>query len=106
MIRYTLAVAWKDLLLVLKDKGALAVYFLMPLLFASLLGMAFGNVDSEETEIEVAVQLVNLDGGTYGQMLADGLKEVDVLVVQEMSDPLQADEQVASSDAAAAVVIP
>jgi hypothetical protein len=85
MIRNTLAVAWKDLLLVFKDKGALAVYFLMPLLFASLLGMAFGNVDSEETEIEVAVQLVNLDGGTYGQMLADGLKEVDVLVVQEMT---------------------
>ena len=43
-------------------------------IFASLLGMAFGNVDSEETEIEVAVQLVNLDGGTYGQMLADGLE--------------------------------
>ena len=106
MIRNTLAVAGKDLLLVLKDKGALAVFFLMPLLFASLLGMAFGNVDSEETEIEVAVLLVNQDGGTYGEMLAGGLKEVDVLVVQEQSDPILADELVAGSDAAAAVVIP
>ena len=106
MIRNTLAVAGKDLLLVLKDKGALAVFFLMPLLFASLLGMAFGNVDSEETEIEVAVLLVNQDAGTYGEMLAGGLKEVDVLVVQEQSDPILADELVAGSDAAAAVVIP
>ena len=50
MIRNSLAVAWKDLLIVLKDKGALAVYFLMPLLFASLLGMAFGNTGSDCTD--------------------------------------------------------
>jgi linearmycin/streptolysin S transport system permease protein len=106
MIRNSLAVAWKDLLIVLKDKGALAVYFLMPLLFASLMGMAFGNTGSEEKTIEIAVLLVNQDSGTYGQMLADGLKGAEVLIVEELSDATAADQRVASGDAPAALVIP
>jgi hypothetical protein len=55
MIRDTLAFASKDLLIVLRDKGVLAVYFLMPLLFASLLGLAFGNVGGEEKTIEIDI---------------------------------------------------
>jgi len=106
MIRNSLAIAWKDLLIVLKDKGALAVYFLLPLLFASLLGIAFGNAGSDETTIEIAVLLVNQDSGSYGQMLADGLKGAEVLVVEELGDPILADERVANGDAPAALVIP
>lgn len=106
MIRDSLAVAWKDLLIVLKDKGALAVYFLMPLLFASMLGMAFGNTASGETTIEIPLLLVNQDGGSYGGMLADGLKGAEVVVVEELDDAVLADERVASGDAAAALVIP
>lgn len=108
MIRNSLAVAWKDLLIVLKDKGALAVLFLMPLLFASLLGMAFGNTGSGETEtrIEITVLLVNQDRGSYGQMLADGLKGAEVLLVKRLSDAALADQRVADGDAPAALVIP
>lgn len=108
MIRNSLAVAWKDLLIVLKDKGALAVFFLMPLLFASLLGMAFGNTGSEETEtkIEITVLLVNQDRGSYGRMLADGLKGAEVLLVKRLSDAALADQRVADGDAPAALVIP
>jgi ABC-2 type transport system permease protein len=106
MIRNSLAIAWKDLLIVLKDKGALAVYFLLPLLFASLLGIAFGNAGSDETTIEIAVLLVNQDSGSYGQMLADGLKGAEVLVVEDLGDPILADERVANGDAPAALVIP
>jgi len=108
MIRNSLAVAWKDLLIVLKDKGALATYFLMPLLFASLLGMAFGNTGSEETEtkIEIPVLLVNQDRGSYGRMLADGLKGAEVLIVKRLYNAALADQRVADGDAAAALVIP
>ena len=106
MIRNSLAIAWKDLLIVLKDKGALAVYFLLPLLFASLLGIAFGNAGSDETTIEIAVLLVNQDSGSYGQMLADGLKGAEVLVVEDLGDPILADERVANGDTPAALVIP
>jgi ABC-2 type transport system permease protein len=106
MIGNMLAVAWKDLIIVLKDKGALAVYFLMPLLFASLLGIAFGGTGSDETTIEIAVLLVNQDSGSYGQMLADGLKGAGVLVVEDLSDATLADQRVAAGDAPAALVIP
>jgi len=106
MIRNSLAVAWKDLLIVLKDKGALAVYFLMPLAFAAMLGMAFGNAGNEETTIEIAALLVNRDGGTYGAMLAEGLSDVDVLVLEEVVSAVEADETVASGEVAAALVIP
>jgi ABC-2 type transport system permease protein len=106
MIRTSLAIAWKELLIVLKDKGVLAVYFLMPLLFASLLGMAFGNAGNEEQEIEIAVLLVNQDGGAYGTMLADGLEAAEVLALEALADPVIADERVAGGEAAAALVIP
>jgi len=106
MIRNSLAVAWKDLLIVLKDKGALAVYFLMPLAFATLLGMAFGNAGNEETTIEIAALLVNRDAGIYGAMLSQGLADVDVLILEETASAAEADEQVASGEVAAALVIP
>jgi ABC-2 type transport system permease protein len=106
MIRNTLAVTWKDLLIVLKDKGVLAIYFLMPLLFASLLGMAFGDVSSGEAEIEIDVLLVNQDTGDYGQMLADGLKGAGVLVIEELADAAEADQRVADGDVPAAIIIP
>jgi ABC-2 type transport system permease protein len=106
MLHNTLAVAWKDLLIVLKDKGVLAVYFLMPLLFASLLGMAFGNAGNDEKTIEIDILLVNQDSGSYGQMLADGLRQAEVLIIEELEDVVQADQMVADGDAAAAIVIP
>lgn len=106
MIRNTLAVAWKDLLIVLKDKGVLAVYFLMPLLFASLLGMAFGDVSRGEAEIEIDVLLVNQDTGSYGQMLTDGLKGAGMLVIEELADAAEADQRVADGDVPAAIIIP
>jgi len=106
MIGNTLANAWKDLLIVLKDKGVLAVYILMPLLFASLLGMAFGNAGNDETTIEIDVLLVNQDSRAYGQMLVDGLGQAEVLVLEELTDAAQAEQQVADGDVAAAIVIP
>jgi ABC-2 type transport system permease protein len=109
MISNTLAIAWKDLRIILKDKGALAIFFLMPLLLATMMGLAFGNVGSAgtaEAKIEVATLLVNLDQGTYGQMVADGLKAAPVLKIEELADAAQADQQVADGKAAAAVIIP
>ena len=106
MIRNTLAIAWKDVAIVLKDKGALAVYFLMPLLLATMMGMAFGNTGSGETKIEVATLLVNLDQGTYGQMVTDRLKQAPVLKIEELADAAQAEQRVAEGKAAAAVIIP
>jgi ABC-2 type transport system permease protein len=106
MIRYILAIAWKDLLIILKDRGVLAVYFLMPILFASLLGSVFGNAGSEERQLEVGVLVVNQDSGDYGEMVVDGLKMADLLTVEELVDAGDADRRVADGEAPAALVIP
>jgi ABC-2 type transport system permease protein len=106
MIRYSLAIAWKDLQIILKDKGVLAVYFLMPILFASLLGSVFGNAGSDERQLSVGVLVVNQDSGAYGQMVVDGLKAAEVLTVEELAAAGEADQRVAEGEAPAALVIP
>jgi ABC-2 type transport system permease protein len=107
-MKSTLAIAGKELLVLFKDKAILAIYFLMPLMLASMMGMAFGNTGGggEEAKISIAVLLVNQDEGQYGQMVADGLAKAGVLVVTQEADAAVADAQVADGKAAAAVVIP
>jgi ABC-2 type transport system permease protein len=75
-------------------------------LFASLLGMAFGDVSRGEAEIEIDILLVNQDTGSYGQMLTDGLKGAGMLVIEELADAAEADQRVADGDVPAAIIIP
>ena len=42
-LQKTWAIAWKNLLVLSKDRGELAILFLMPLLFASLIGVFIGS---------------------------------------------------------------
>ena len=58
MIRNTLAIARKDLRIILKDKGALAIFFLMPLLLATMMGLAFMS-------LFIANNLIGWIGGFY-----------------------------------------
>ena len=43
MVKKALAVAWKELQVLFRDRGELAVLFLMPIMFASIIGSAFGG---------------------------------------------------------------
>ena len=69
IVRKTWAIAWKNLLVLSKDRGELAILFLMPLLFASLIGISFGggSGDGEEVDVHFDVYVVNEDGGPYGE---------------------------------------
>ncbi len=58
------------------------------------------------TTIEIAILLVNQDSGSYGQMLADGLRRLRCSSSKSWTDAAQADQMVANGDAAAAIVIP
>jgi ABC-2 type transport system permease protein len=71
-----------------------------------MLGVAFGNTGSAETKIEIGAVLANLDQGTYGQMVADGLKAAPVLKIEEVADAAEAEQQVADGNVVAAVIIP
>ena len=101
MIRNALAVAWKDLQVLFKDRGQLAVLFLMPVMFASVIGSAFGGGTPG-----LAVYLVNQDMGPYSAQIVETLHEIEALRIEELDTVGQADKQVADGEALAAIVIP
>jgi ABC-2 type transport system permease protein len=105
---YVLSVAWKEIQLITKDRGALALIFLLPLLIGSLTGginrQLWGG--SADTGILVDVSLVNEDEGLFGERLADALQEIDELEVRVVDTAAEAEDLVTGGDVVAAVVIP
>lgn len=113
MLNDTITVALKDLRVLLKDKGALAVLFLLPVVFSVIQGApqkAIGNVGettpSGESSLVVEAYLVNQDSGTYGRQLAEALQQVSILDIEELDSRDEADQLVADGERAAAIIIP
>lgn len=110
MVKNTLAIAWKEIQVFLKNRGELAVYFLLPLLLASVIGSAFNSVpgagtgeDAPATPIYVA----NQDDGPYGTLVLRVLRGIDALTVLYVGgDAARADRLVGDGEQVAAVIIP
>ncbi|MCB9420221.1 MAG: ABC transporter permease [Ardenticatenaceae bacterium] len=109
-LRYTLAVAGKELQVMLKDRGSLVVLFLLPLLLASLLGsmyQSFGIMGGDEEQtISLDVFLVNGDDGEYAKQVVTALESIDELNITTLDSAPEADERVADAQALAAIIIP
>jgi len=108
MIFYILSVAWKELQVIVKDRGALAVLFLMPLIFTAIQGG--GNLAASEEGDDPAVLfdvcLVNEDSGLFGMEVVkaiEGIKELNVTLYDTVAE---AEERVAQGEVAAVIVIP
>ena len=101
MLRNALAVAWKELQVLFKDKGELAVLFLMPIMFGSVIGSAFGGGSPG-----IGIYLVNQDSGTYSKQVVETLREIEAFRIEELDTVGQADQRVADGDALAAIIIP
>lgn len=111
MLRHALAIAWKELQVLFKDKATLVIYFLMPLLVASILGgpsaLAAKNEETgKEPAILLEVYVVNQDAGPYGAQVAGALGEVSALDITELDSAQEADQLVAEGEKPAAIVIP
>ena len=113
MIRHTLAVAGKELQVLLTDKAAFFVLFLMPLLLATVIGgpSTFAQKTSqtaagEEPALQVQAYVVNLDAGAYGGEVVKALEGVSVLSLTRLDSLSEADSKVAQGEKPAAVVIP
>jgi ABC-2 type transport system permease protein len=108
MLRYVLSVAWKELQLIGKDRGALGVLFLLPLLMGSL--VAGPNLISARNEantpILLDVGLVNQDTGAFGLEVAKAIQGIKQLRVETFDTLGQAEEKVAKGKATAAILIP
>ena len=74
-----LSIAWKDMQIFFKDRGAVIQLFLLPLLFIVVFSGALAAIGSigEDTPIPSATRIplavVDLDGGEAAQALLDGL---------------------------------
>lgn len=106
-INYVLSVFWKEVQLMLKDVGALALFFLLPLLMSSLIGgINVMTQQQDATVILLRVALVNADNGAFGSEIAKALGEIEELEITPYATAGAAEEQVAQGKVTAAVIIP
>jgi ABC-2 type transport system permease protein len=107
-IRYTFSVAWKEIQVFARDRGAMAMLFLFPILLSSVQGGA--NVmmagEGETSSILLHVGLVNEDPGTFGTEVSKAIQSIDILEVETFMDGDEAEDMVAKGEAAAAILIP
>ncbi|MBN1261499.1 MAG: ABC transporter permease [Anaerolineae bacterium] len=107
MFKNTLAIAWKEIQLMLKDRGSLAILFLLPLLFGAVYGgMNLKFADTDDAGILVRVGVVNLDTGIFGEEITAALHTIDELQITDYETAAEAEAPVATGEAAAAIVIP
>jgi ABC-2 type transport system permease protein len=108
-LRFILAVAWKEIQVLVRDRGGLAMLLLFPILLSSVQGGANLRVAAEEGDtpaILLHVGLVNDDDGVFGGEVSKALKTIEVLDVETFTDIDAAEDQVAKGNIAAAIVIP
>jgi ABC-2 type transport system permease protein len=113
VINEVLAIAWKDIQLLFKDKGSLAVLFLMPLILAPIMAAPTLTMrEMQETTPEgepafsVGAFLVNEDSGAYGGQIASALEALPMLDITALDSITEADEGVAAGDQPVAIVLP
>jgi ABC-2 type transport system permease protein len=103
--------ARKDLKILFKDRGQLVVLFLLPLLFALILGLPYMTMRepvtaSGESRLSIKAFIVNDDQGPCGAQLEEVLQSIQPLRVLHSPTVDQADQKVAEGEAAAAIIIP
>ncbi|MGD8753650.1 MAG: ABC transporter permease [Anaerolineales bacterium] len=107
-LSYVLSVTWNELRLIFKDRGNLAILFLLPILLSSVQGGANTMMVSEEgeTSILLHVGLVNQDDGDFGREVVNAIMTIDELDIETFSSVAEAEELVAKGDSAAAIIFP
>lgn len=103
-----LAVAWKELQVISKDRGNLAIMFLLPLLLSSMQSVANLKVYSQEGEAAILLHIavVNADPGGYGREVEKAIGEINELDVKPYDTLPEAESQVAQGKLSAAIYLP
>jgi ABC-2 type transport system permease protein len=109
VIRPTLAITWKELQVTFRDRGLLAILFLLPLVFASLFSLSqqgAADLATGATALTVEVFLVDEDDGPYGAQVAETFRQMGILRVEELGSAAEANERIGRGERVAAIVIP
>jgi ABC-2 type transport system permease protein len=110
-IKNTLTMCKKDLKVLFRDRGQLAVLFLLPLLLALFYGVPYAALgDSKgpggEPRLVIKAYIVNEDQGPYGAQVEAILRDIRPLRLVGARTVGAADEKVAEGEAPAAIIIP
>jgi ABC-2 type transport system permease protein len=104
-----ISIAFKDLLITLKDKKAMAMIILMPLILIFVLGSALSsNFSAGEGIKKFDIALVDQDGGEFAEEFKTFLKEENIqkfIGVQQL-DYDEAEEKVKSGELPTMIVLP
>lgn len=68
-----LSIAWKDMQIFFKDRGAVLQLFLLPLVFVVVFTGALGAIGKGEEDARIPLPVVDLDGGESAQTLLDNI---------------------------------
>lgn len=103
-----LAVAWKELALISKDRGNLALMFLLPLLLSVMQSAANTSINPEEGEASILlhVAMVNEDDGEFGRQTVSAIETINELDIQLFDTLEEAEAMVAQGDLAAVIHFP
>ena len=105
-------IAWKDTLIRFRDRNALILMLLAPLVLSAIIGSAFGGFISGSDPVPfdaIPVLVINEDNGAQGDQFLEILTSddlADLLAVTELEDLEAAREQVQAGEARAAIYIP
>jgi len=102
-----LSIAFKDLQIFVKDRGALLQAILLPLAFIVVFSGVLGAIGEEDEpkDSRIPLVVVDLDGSEMAQALLDGLEDAGGLAV-EMTDQAEAESQLAEHDIERVLTIP
>ena len=98
-----LSIGWKDILIFIKDRGALITSFLLPLLSIVVFSYAFSGIEDEDQVITLPV--VDLDGGEVAQDLIDQVNSTAGVEVK-LYEEADARDQVEGEQLEYALLIP
>jgi len=75
----------KELLILLRDRGGLAILFLMPMAMITIMALIQDAPFRDYQELKIPLLLVNNDTGTLGKTIEDGLKTSKIFEISKQS---------------------
>lgn len=106
MLRKVWDVAAKDLLLLSKDRGALILLFVVPLMLMAILGSAFSGFSGNGSAVTATLPVITHDGGAMSNALIGALRQVPSLTVQMKTDQAAVEKAVRNGDQVGLLIIP
>jgi ABC-2 type transport system permease protein len=74
----------KELLILLRDRGGLAIMFLMPMAMITIMALIQDAPFRDYQELKIPLLLVNNDNGNLGKTIEEGLKESKIFEINKL----------------------